>query len=110
MASRATAYRPMASVDRRDEVRADAQVTRASLRGLAQEPSGAGLVEISIYGCRLDCASDAEVDEPVWLRLNGSLPIAAKVIWNREGVLGCRFDTPIGRPLLRSLTIGDVRP
>lgn len=95
----------MAAVDRRDDVRVDAQVTRASLRGLAQDPSGAGLVEISIYGCRLACESEAEADESVWLRLNGSLPIAAKVIWNRDGVLGCRFDTPIGRPLLRSLTI-----
>lgn len=100
----------MVSAERRDEARVDAQVTRASLRGLAQEPADAGLVEISIYGCRVACDVDAADDEPVWLRLNGSLPIAAKVIWNRDGVLGCRFDTPIGRPLLRSLTIGDVRP
>ncbi len=108
MASRATAYRPMIKTDQRDARRFEAQVTRASLREVTQEPAGAGLVDISIYGCRIACDTDVETGEPVWLRLNGSLPIAAKVVWNRGGLLGCRFDTPIGRPLLRSLTIGEA--
>ncbi len=98
----------MVPTERRDERRFEAQVTRASLREHAHEPASAGLIDISIYGCRIACDTDAETDEPVWLRLNGSLPIAAKVVWNRGGLLGCRFDMPIGRPLLRSLTIGPV--
>lgn len=108
MASRATAYRSMAPVERRDDLRFDAQVTRATLRGLAQEPVDAALVEISIYGCRIACDVAHDVAEPVWLRLNGSLPIAAKVVWSRDGVIGCRFDTPIERPMLRSLTMRAV--
>ena len=103
MASRATAYRPMVASERRDDVRFDAQVTRAKVRGLKPEPVPAALSEISIYGCRITCDVVHEMDESVLLRLDGSLPIAAKVVWNRDGVLGCRFDTPIGRPLMRSL-------
>jgi hypothetical protein len=98
----------MAPAERRDEVRCNAQVTRATLRGLAQEPADAALVEISIYGCRIACDVAHDIGEPVWLRLNGSLPIAAKVVWSDGGMVGCRFDAPIGRPLLRSLTIRPV--
>lgn len=105
MASRATAYRPVVPAERREDVRFDAQVTRATLRGLAQEPAAAALVEISIYGCRIACDVAHDTGEPVWLRLDGSLPISAKVVWSEGGVTGCRFDAPIGRPLLRSLTI-----
>ncbi len=106
MASRATAYRPMAPAERHDTARFDAQVTRAVVRGQAQTSADASLVEISIYGCRIACDVAHDVGEPVWLRLDGSLPIAAKVVWNEGGLIGCRFDMPIGRPLLRSLTIG----
>ena len=105
MASRATAYRPMAISDRRDATRVDAQVTRAGVRSVSEESKPATLAEISIYGCRIACDLNTEVDEPVWLRLGGSLPIAAHVVWSEGGRIGCRFDTPIGRPLLRSLTI-----
>lgn len=108
MASRATAYRPMAPDERRDEPRLAAQVGRATLRAMAQEPAGATLLEISIYGCRLACDVEHDVDEPVWLRLDGSLPIAARVVWSRDGRIGCRFDQPIARSLLRALTISAV--
>ena len=107
MASRATAYRPAAISDRRDAARVDAQVMRAALRSATNEPTPATLVEISIYGCRIACDLTPEVDEPVWLRLGGSLPIAAHVVWSEGTRIGCRFDAPIGRPLLRSLTIPD---
>jgi hypothetical protein len=105
MASRATAYRPVRPAVGRASVRFDAQVTRATMRGLAQPPVAAAIAEISIYGCRIACDVAHEVEEPVWLRLNGSLPIAARVVWSEGGMIGCRFDVPIGRPLLRSLTI-----
>ena len=105
MASRATAYRAMASVERRDTTRTDVQIVRAAMQGIAQEAVAATLVEISIYGCRIACDSDVAGEESIRLSLRGSLPIAAKVVWNRDGMIGCRFDAPIGRPLLRSLTI-----
>lgn len=79
----------------------------ASVRGLADDGIDAAITEISIYGCRLACAADAAADQPVSIRLGGSLPIAARVIWAKDGLIGCRFDQPIGRPLLRTLTIGE---
>ena len=105
MASRATAYRPVVPAERRDSARFDAQVTRATLRGLAEQPTDAALVEISLYGCRIACDVAHAAGEPVWLRLNGSVPVAARIMWSEGGVTGCRFDVPIGRALLRSLTI-----
>jgi len=98
----------MVSAERREGARFDAQVTRATVRGVAQQPVDAALADISIYGCRIKCDVAHDTDEPVWLRLSGSLPIAATVIWSRDGMLGCRFDAPIGRPLLRSLTMRAV--
>jgi hypothetical protein len=92
----------MASVEQRAAVRSDVQMLRARVEGHTDD---ATLVEISIYGCRIACITEVGADEPVRLSLNGSLPIAATVVWQRDGMVGCRFDTPIGRPLLRSLTI-----
>jgi len=83
-------------------------ITRATVRGLAQEPSEALLQDVSLYGCRLQSPIEHLADEAIWLRLNGSMPIPARVIWSRDGMMGCRFDAPIERPLLRSLMIALV--
>ena len=103
MASRALSFRVVRSSDRRDDIRHIAVVTRATVRGVAQEPCGAALQDVSLYGCRLVSTDEHAPDEAVWLRLNGSMPIAARVVWSRDGMLGCRFDAPIERALLRSL-------
>ncbi|WP_326524634.1 PilZ domain-containing protein [Sphingomonas sp.] len=106
MASRATAYRPIVSAEQVNAQRFGATAAAASVRGLADDGVDAAITEISIYGCRLACTAEATADQPVSIRLGGSLPIAARVIWVKDGMIGCRFDQPIGRPLLRSLTIG----
>ncbi len=73
------------------------------MRGVAQEPIEALLKDVSLYGCRLESGVEHPADEAIWLRLNGSMPIAARVVWSRDGTIGCRFDSPIERALLRSL-------
>lgn len=94
--------------ERRDDVRHRAVITRATVRGVTQEPSEALLQDVSLYGCRLQSPIEHSADEAVWLRLNGSMPIAARIVWSRDGMVGCRFDSPIERPLLRSLMIAAV--
>ena len=105
MASRATAFKPVTQYDRRADSRFGATVARASVRGVKHQPASALLDDISTYGCRLLCEGDFEPDTVVWVRLNGSMPIPARVVWNTDGRLGCRFETPIERSLLRSLTL-----
>ena len=107
MASRATAYRPMVAVERTEGVRRGTRPTNASVRGLGDDSCDATITEISVYGCRLSCDAAAGADQGISIRLGGSLPIPARVVWAKDGMLGCRFDQPIGRALLRSLTIGE---
>jgi hypothetical protein len=108
MASRATAYRPVTSVDQRGERRLEAQWRGAEIRGAEGEPVAASLVEISIYGCRLACDQRFDIETRVWLRLDGGAPVSAKVVWCADGRVGCRFDTAIPREQLRALTIRPV--
>ncbi len=108
MATRATAYRPVADRGREDATRLRAQVTAASLAGTSGTQTAAELLDVSIYGCRLTAAGAGELGGAVQLSLAGSAAVSARVVWNREGVIGCRFDAPISRAMLRSLTIRQV--
>lgn len=107
MATRTSQFRKVdaAALDRRITPRTHVQVTRATVRGHGAAPLDAMLSDVSIYGCRLDFTAATLLGDRVWLRLDGSLPIAATVVWRQDEVIGCRFDNPIERALMRSLTI-----
>lgn len=108
MASRLSAYRPAepASLDQRAAARRPVLVTSATVRPLGEAPVAAELQELSTYGCRLRSPGDHLAGERVWLRLSGGMPVAATVVWAAGGLAGCRFDEPIGRELVRGLTLG----
>jgi hypothetical protein len=110
MASRATQFRTVqaASLDRRAEPRHPVHITRATARTRHTKASAAILCEISTYGCRLISSAKHPPGERLWLRLNGDLPLAATVIWCADGRIGCRFDEPLPRELMRKLTIGEL--
>ncbi len=97
----ATAYRP---------VMTDRAVTRrrtARLSTMDVAPVAGELTEISAYGCRVVMPVDPALGGAIELSLDGATPVAAQIIWNRAGVLACRFDTPMSRDQLRALTIQD---
>lgn len=108
MASRASAYRPAepASLDARRAARHPVLVTRATIRGHGEQPVTAILNDLSTFGCRVATPAGHEPGERVWLRLSGGLPVPATVVWAADGVAGCRFDQPIERELVRSMTLG----
>lgn len=64
------------------------------------------MVELSVYGCRLAIVGPHSADTRVWLRLDGSWPIAATVVSTDRGEIACRFDKPIPNILMRELTRG----
>ena len=107
MATKLSQFRSVgpALVEHRSEPRHRIIVTRATLRKQGDEPSEATLRDLSVYGCRLACASEHDVGDRLWLRLKGSMPVPATVIWNDGDHIGCRFDEPIERALMRSLTL-----
>lgn len=110
MASRASQYRAVqaASLDRRAEPRHPVHITRATARAHRAKPSAAILCEISTYGCRVVSPTKHPPGERLWLRLNDGLPLAATVIWCSEGRIGCRFDEPLPRDLMRKLIIAEL--
>ncbi|HVF93517.1 MAG TPA: PilZ domain-containing protein [Sphingomonas sp.] len=107
MATRTSQFRKVdaAALDRRAAPRHRVEISRATVRGHGAEPLAAFLCDVSIYGCRLAFPAASLGADRVWLRLDGSLPIAATIVWRQEDSIGCRFDTPIERTLMRSLTI-----
>ena len=65
----------------------------------------AALHQLSIYGCRVASRIEAEQGEPLTLRFDRAAPIAATVVWCEGGLIGARFDQPIEREMMRSLTL-----
>lgn len=65
----------------------------------------AALHQLSIYGCRLASRIEAEQGESLTLRFDRSAPITATVIWCADGLIGARFDQPIEREMMRSLSL-----
>lgn len=108
MASRATQYRPVgpAACEHRDEVRYSVELARAGVRRPGDHPVIARLRDLSIYGCRIAMDDGLVAGDRIWLRLEGSMPVPATVVWSEGGTTGCRFDEPIARSLLRLLTLG----
>jgi hypothetical protein len=107
MATRVSQFRAVtpALVEHRRAERFTVTVTRATVRKQHGAPAEATLHDLSIYGCRLETSAIYAPDERLWLQLNGSLPIAASVVWCKDGFIGCRFDEAIPRPLVRELTL-----
>ncbi|UZK66081.1 PilZ domain-containing protein [Sphingomonas sp. M1-B02] len=107
MATRLSQFRSVApaSVDQRRDVRHRILVTRATVRRKDDPPVEATLRDLSIYGCRLACTSVHPAGERLWLSFRSDLPVAATVVWSDGTHIGCRFDAPIARSMMRALTL-----
>ena len=107
MATRVSQYRAVvpALSEQRAAERHRVHVTRATLRKRGNVPVEGMLHDLSIYGCRLLLRTKHGEGERLWLSLGSHGPIPAIVVWNDGAQLGCRFEEPIARSLLRSLTL-----
>jgi hypothetical protein len=64
------------------------------------------LIELSLDGCRISHASTPArfvLEDDVVLDVGGAAPIAARVRWLNDGVIGLRFTTPLHNIGLESL-------
>ena len=97
-----------ARLEQRAEPRLRLMITRASVRRHGKTPIEAELHDLSTYGCRIAAGLAAEEGERLWLRFDGRMPIAARVVWCRDGMVGCRFDAQMERATMRALTLRAV--
>lgn len=110
MAYRATQFQSVdaALFEQRSSQRHPVTITSASVRKLGKKPVEATLRDISLYGCRIESTLKHQRGDKVWVGFGDNLPIAAVVAWATSGMIGCRFDAPIDRSLLRSLVLSMI--
>lgn len=107
MATRLTQYKAVtaALVEHRAVPRQRVFIARAKINRRGTTPVEAALHDVSIYGCRLACTVPHREGERIWLRIADDLPVAATVAWNDGSHIGCRFDAPLDRKTMRTLTL-----
>ena len=107
MATRFSQYRRVepASIEQRAEPRLRLSITRASVRRHGKTPIDAFSTTFPPMAAGSPRASRPKEGERLWLRFDGRMPIAATVIWCLDGMVGCRFDKPIERAVMRALTL-----
>lgn len=104
MNSRYRAVKP-ALIEQRKVYRHPVQIQRAAVREHGKTPKSGQLIDVSIYGCRVLINSRFAEGSRIWLRFEGSPPIAATAMWCRDGHVGCRFDERLDQALFRGLTL-----
>lgn len=107
MIVRNSRYRSVAPalVEHRKAFRHPVVLQRASVRRHATPAHDAQLLDLSIYGCRIATDASFEANDRLWLRFEGSRPVAATAVWCNGTNIGCRFDDPIEKTLFRTLTL-----
>ncbi len=94
-----------ALIEQRKVYRHPVQIQRAAIRAHGKKGKSGELVDVSVYGCRVACETKIAEDTRVWLRFEGGSPIAAAVVWCKDGHIGCRFDEKLDPAIFRSLTL-----
>lgn len=94
-----------ARIEQRSAFRHPVVLQRGSVRHHGKHAYEASLIDLSIYGCRV--TTDARIDphDRLWLRFEGSRPVAATAVWCDDGNIGCLFDAPLDKALFRKLTL-----
>lgn len=95
----------MKPVERRRELRHRVLVSGGAPSQAGDDPTECVLLDLSIYGCRLQSSADYAPGDSLRLRLAGWPAVDGEVVWIRDGLIACRFDDPISREMLRSLTL-----
>lgn len=94
-----------ARIEQRAAFRHPVVLQRGSVRQHGAPAHDARLVDLSIYGCRVATDAGIKADDRLWLRFEGSRPVAARAVWSEGGNIGCLFDEPLDKVLFRRLTL-----
>ncbi|SIN88701.1 PilZ domain-containing protein [Parasphingorhabdus marina DSM 22363] len=107
MALKSTRYRKVepAALNRRSVARQRVKVSRASFRRSSNRDIKADLVDISVYGCRLEADAVFQEGEEISLDVASADPVTAVVVWHKVKQAGCRFKEALDPEILRRLTL-----
>ena len=94
-----------ARIEQRAVIRHPVVLQRASVRQHGCPAHEAQLVDLSVYGCRVATDANVEANDRLWLRFEGSRPVAGRAVWCEGGNIGCLFDEPLDKALFRRLTL-----
>ncbi len=94
-----------ARIEQRTVERHSVLLHRSTVRGHGRQAIDAELVDLSIYGCRIEADHSFKENDRLWLRFSSSNPVPATAVWSEGSTLGCRFDEPLDRSLFRALTL-----
>lgn len=107
MALKSTRYRKVepAALNRRSVARHNVQICRASLERSNRTPILANLVDISVYGCRLEADAVFSEGEEIQVNVAAFDSVKAIVVWQKVKQAGCRFTDALDPEILRRLTL-----
>ena len=107
MALKSTRYRKVApaALNRRAVPRHCVSVSSASLKRSSDNPISATLVDISIYGCRLEADAVFGEGEEINLAVADGNNVVATVVWQKVKQTGCRFVKALDPKIMRKLTL-----
>jgi hypothetical protein len=94
-----------ARIEQRRAFRHPVVLQRGSIRHHGTHAHDAQLIDLSIYGCRVASETRVKPDDRLWLRFEGSRPVAATAVWCDGENIGCLFDEPLDKALFRRLTL-----
>lgn len=94
-----------ARIDQRQDKRHLVMLRKSELHKEASKPYEAQIAELSIYGCRLFTDAEFAAGDAVMVSLTDQNIVSAKAIWQEDGRVGCRFDEPLDREVLRKMTL-----
>ena len=94
-----------ARVDQRQVSRHIVLLRKSTVRKKSAQAFEARIAELSIYGCRLFTDAVFAIGDAVTVSLDDCNTISAKAVWQEDGRIGCRFDEPLDREVLRLMTL-----
>jgi PilZ domain len=94
-----------ARVDQRQEKRHIVLLRKSSVRKNSTKLHEAQIAELSIYGCRLFTTAHFSIGDDITVSLHDDIIISAKAVWLEKGRVGCRFNEPLDRDVLRRMTL-----
>jgi hypothetical protein len=89
----------LSGADLRASERFDTKV-QAGIRRSGSRSIPAVVTDLSAAGFRVEAEERFPVDSIVWLKLGSLAPQMARVMWSRQLIAGCRFDTPLHASVL----------
>lgn len=106
MALKSTRYQKVkpAALNRRVTARAKVNLSGAAVKRGKKNQIKASILDVSIYGCRLELDAIFSEGEKVQIHLADKNIIDAKVIWQKAKEVGCRFEDAISPQNMKALT------